>query len=61
MALIHEDYEKRECIYSNNTWMIIRRVTDQGIFFSAVRKYEKSFTQTFVSLTAAIHFVDTEV
>ena len=55
---MQEDKEKRERVYSNGMWSVIKRVTDEGEYFSVVRYGSVFFEHTFIKLTDAIAFCD---
>lgn len=58
--MLTEDKEKRERVYSRNNWSVIKRVTDQGCRYSVVRCGDCFFEHTFLELTDAIAFCDSQ-
>ena len=50
--------EKQECVYSNGMWSVIKRVTDEGTYFSVVRYGSAFFEHTFRTLAEAINYCD---
>ena len=55
---MQEDKEKRERVYSNGMWSVIKRVTDEGEYFSVVRHGSAFFEHTFRTLAEAINYCD---
>lgn len=51
------DY-KQEKVYSNSLYSVIKRTTEDGIFFSVVRWGSPFFERTFASPTQAITWCD---
>lgn len=58
--MLTEDKEKRERVYSRNGWSVVKRVTDQGNRYSVVRCGDCFFEHTFLELTDAIAFCDSQ-
>ena len=55
---MQEDKEKRERVYSNGMLSVIKRVTDEGEYFSVVRYGSAFFEHTFRTLAEAINYCD---